>query len=43
MKVTRARGPLAEGLRASAEAEPEPADMYNGMDLETEGPENEDE
>ena len=43
MRVTGARGPLAAGLRASAGAEPEPADMYNGKDLETEGPENEDE
>ena len=36
MRVTGARGPLAAGLRASAEAEPELADMYSCMALETE-------
>ena len=41
MKVTEALKALAARLRASAEAEPELADMYNGMALETEGLENE--
>ena len=41
MKVTEALKALAAGLRASAVAEPELADMYNGMALETEGLENE--
>jgi len=41
MRVTEAIKSLAARLRASAEAEPELADMYNCMAFETEELENE--